>query len=221
MFGYFCRAHDNMNFHDRIHAAKMLIPFVRPGVTSNTIVLGLTRGGIPLAHTLARYFNLPLDVMITRKIGYPFNPEVAMGSIAHDGTIRMQRDFPGFKSPLWSTTDTIMKEQAELQRRNQLYRQGLPPLSAVVRGRNVMLVDDGIATGSTLAASIECLRRFGASKVTVVAPVGSPEAVYDLKTIADAVIVPWTPDDFRAVGNYYDIFPQVEDEEVLFYMFGK
>jgi putative phosphoribosyl transferase len=144
-----------------------------------------------------------------------------MGSISLVGLIRMQPDFPGFKTHLWYSNVILSTERAELQRRNALDRYKLPPLEGVVRGRHVILVDDGIATGSNLSASVDCLRRYGASKITLVAPVGSREAVNHLRTKADDIVVPYVPDDFHAVGNYYTRFPQVTDEQVLQYMFNR
>jgi putative phosphoribosyl transferase len=177
------------------------------------LVLGLPRGGVPVAYEVARALDAPLDVLTVRKIGMPGQPELAIGAIAIGDVVVHE---PGAESFLASLSPSFPRlaaaERRELLRREALYRHGLPPLS--VRDRNVVLVDDGIATGSTMLAAIRAARRLGALSVTVAAPVAAPEAAGRISPEADHAAIVKTPEILFAVGEWYDRFGQVDDIEV-------
>jgi putative phosphoribosyl transferase len=178
-----------------------------------TVVLGLPRGGVVVASVVAKALGLPLDVLIPRKIGAPDNPELAIGAIAGDGLVLDQ----GIISALNVSEDYIRKEVArqkqEAERRAKLFRKG--KLSPDWTGWTALLVDDGIATGSTMRASIAALKKMHAAKIVVAVPVGPPDTIEDLKRNVDLVVCLYTPSSFMAVGQFYDRFPQTSDEEVI------
>ncbi len=178
-----------------------------------TVVLGLPRGGVVVASVVAETLGLPLDVLIPRKIGAPDNPELAIGAIAGEGVILDQ----GIISALHVSEDYIQKEIAkekkEAERRAQLFRKGKPKQDWT--GWTALLVDDGIATGSTMRASIAALKKMHAAKIVVAVPVGPPDTIEEIKREVDAVVCLYTPSSFMAVGQFYDRFPQTTDVEVI------
>lgn len=179
----------------------------------DVLVLGLARGGVPVAFEVARALNLPLDVLIIRKLGVPGHRELAMGAIASAG-VRVLNDEVLRRIP---DADAAIEavaavEQCELERREVEYRGGCPPTE--VRGKAVIVVDDGLATGATMRAAVLALRQRQAARVVVAVPVGSPEACSRLAVTADEVICLCAPMDFAAVGEVYEDFWQTTDEEV-------
>jgi len=178
-----------------------------------TVVLGLPRGGVVVASVVAEALGLPLDVLIPRKIGAPDNPELAIGAIAGEGVVLDQ----GIISSLNVSEDYIRKEIAkekqEAERRAKLFRKGKP--SPDWTGWTALLVDDGIATGSTMRASIAALKKMHAAKIVVAVPVGPPDTIEELKGDVDLVVCLYTPSSFMAVGQFYDRFPQTTDVEVI------
>ncbi len=177
------------------------------------LVLGLPRGGVPVAFEVARVLSAPLDVMLVRKIGMPGQPELAIGAIASGDIVvhepRIAEEFPGLEA----TFDRLVEAQRrELKRREQVYRAGLDPLD--LKGKTVVLVDDGLATGSTMLAAVRAARKAGATSIVVAAPVASPQAVHLLKPEADSVVILETPAMLFAIGAWYDHFEQLEDAEV-------
>jgi putative phosphoribosyl transferase len=179
----------------------------------STLVVGLPRGGVPVAAEIAVGLNLALDVVVVRKLGLPEQPEVAMGAIASGGvTILNDWLLAGLPNPQEVILQVRQVEQAELARREESYRPGRPPLA--VAGRTVIVVDDGLATGATMAAAVESLRQRGAVRCVVAIPVASREAFEALGARADEVICPLVPDDFSSVGQFYEDFSQTGDEEV-------
>jgi putative phosphoribosyl transferase len=179
----------------------------------NLLVLALPRGGLPVAFEVAKTLKAPLDVYIVRKLGVPGQEELAMGAIATGGVRVLNRPVVDSMRISEEEIETeTRKEQAELSRREELYRAGRPPLD--VSKRTVILVDDGIATGSTIKAAIAALKKQGAGRVIVGVPVAPLSTIEELKNEVDEVICVSTPDFFIAISVWYDNFPQVTDDEV-------
>lgn len=177
------------------------------------VVLGLPRGGVPVAAEIADAIHAPLDVFVVRKLGLPQQPELAMGAIASGGIQVIDRrliDSAGVSPAEFARV--LQTETRELQRREALYRRGRPPLDLV--GRAVIVVDDGLATGSTLRAALTALRRAGCGRITAAAPVGPRMICSELAIEADALICPLQPEPFHAVGLWYENFSPTEDAEV-------
>jgi len=176
-------------------------------------VLALPRGGVPVGYEVARALEAPLDVFLVRKLGVPGHEELAMGAIASGGVRVVNEDVARMLGLREDVLDAVAaREQQELQRREQLYRDDRPP--ADVRGRTVILVDDGLATGSTMRAAVAALRRKGASHIVVAAPVGAAETCEAFAAEADDAICARTPEPFYAVGLWYEDFSQTSDDEV-------
>ena len=177
------------------------------------MVLAIPRGGVVVGFEIARKLGLALDVIVPRKLGAPNNPELAIGAIAEDGSAILDESLVSY---LGVSEDYIRREserqKLEIRRRLALYRQGALPLS--VKGRNVLVVDDGIATGSTMKAALVSLRRQGAKKVVVAVPVGPPSTIVELHRLADKVVCLYTPEYFQAIGQFYEDFSQTEDEDI-------
>lgn len=179
----------------------------------DVVVLGLPRGGVPVAYQVAKSLGVPLDVFIVRKLGVPGFEELAAGAIASGGVRVLNQDvvraLPHAEEILEMVTE---RELIELQRREQLYRDGRP--APELRGRTVILIDDGLATGATMRAAVKALRERGAAKIAVAVPVGPPETCREFESEADEVICAAAPEHFHAVGQYYEDFSQTSDEEV-------
>jgi putative phosphoribosyl transferase len=177
------------------------------------IVLGLPRGGVPVAAEVAKRLNAPLDVFVVRKLGLPGHPELAMGAIASGG----MRVFNGEVVNALRISDEVVdavsgEELIELQRREKAYRAGLPPLE--LEGKTVIVVDDGIATGSTMLAAVSALRQLNAARIVVAAPVIAASTYREMQRAADEVAAVMLPESFYAVGLWYQDFSQTSDEEV-------
>jgi putative phosphoribosyl transferase len=179
----------------------------------DVIVLGLPRGGVPVAYEVAKRLCAPLDVFIVRKLGVPGFEELAAGAIASGGVRVLNEDvmraIPYADAAIEAVT---AKETAELQRREQIYREGRPPPE--LRNRIVILVDDGLATGATMRAAVKALRQSGAAKIAVAVPVGPADTCRELEEEADETICLSTPEFFQAVGQYYEDFSQTSDGDV-------
>jgi predicted phosphoribosyltransferase len=181
------------------------------GLRPPLLVLGLPRGGVPVAYEVARLLKAPLDVMLVRKIGMPGWPELAIGAIA-SGNILVHKP-PLEKEIPAETFDRLAAEQRrELERREGIYRGGRPPLE--LQGKTVILVDDGLATGATMLAAVRAARQAHAAAIVVAAPVGSREAAELLRAEADSVVILQTPEVLFAIGAWYEHFEQLEDEDV-------
>ncbi len=177
------------------------------------LVLALPRGGVPVAHEVARELGLPLDVFIVRKLGVPGHEELAMGAIASGGVRVLNRQvIDDLGLPEEAIEAVTAAELTELQRRERLYRAQRPPPD--LPGRTVILVDDGLATGSTMRAAVAAVREQGAARVIVAVPVAPPDTCDMLAGQADEVNCPLRPHDFEAVGQWYEDFAQTTDEEV-------
>jgi predicted phosphoribosyltransferase len=179
----------------------------------DVIVLGLPRGGVPVAYEVAKRLRATLDVFIVRKLGVPGFEELAAGAIASGGVRVLNEDvvraIPYADEAIEAVT---AKETTELERREQIYRQGRPPPE--LRDRIVILVDDGLATGATMRAAVKALRERGTAKIVVAVPVGPPDTCHELAEQADETICLRTPAFFQAVGQYYEDFSQTSDEDV-------
>lgn len=177
------------------------------------VVLGLPRGGVPVAFEVARSLALPLDIFVVRKLGMPGQPELAIGAIASGG-VQILDDalIAAARIPAATVADITAVEGEELHRRERIYRGDRAPLA--LAGATALLVDDGLATGASMRAAIEGVRRLRAAHVIVAVPVGAPQTVRALQQIADEVICPLTPHGFMSVGAWYDDFAATSDDEV-------
>jgi putative phosphoribosyl transferase len=180
---------------------------------SDVVVLALPRGGVPVGYEVARALDAPLDVFVVRKLGAPGHRELAMGAIASGGVRVLNRDVIGWYgiSPT-AIEATAREELAELERRERLYREQRDPVE--VRGKTVLLVDDGLATGSTMKAAVQAIRQRAPGRIVVAVPVGAPHTCSELQALADEVVCARTPEDFAAVGQFYADFEQTSDAEV-------
>jgi predicted phosphoribosyltransferase len=201
-------------FSNRIEAGRQLAEKLdKYAGREDVIVLGLPRGGVPVAYEVAKCLRAPLDVFIVRKLGVPGFEELAAGAIASGGVRVLNEDvmraIPHADEVIEAVT---AREAAELERREQIYREGRPPPE--LRGRIVILVDDGLATGATMRAAVKALRQGGAAKIVVAVPVGPPDTCREIEQEADETICLSTPVFFQAVGQYYEDFSQTGDEDV-------
>jgi len=193
----------------RLLAAKLGAYAGRPDV----LVLALPRGGVPVAYEVARALSAPLDVFLVRKLGVPGHEELAMGAVA-TGMVRVLNDqiVRGLRIPNEVIDAVAAREQEELARRERLYRGNRPPPD--VRGRTVILVDDGLATGATMLAAVKALRQQQPSRIVVAVPIAAPETCEQLGAEVDDIICAVTPEPFYAVGLWYEDFSQTTDDEV-------
>jgi putative phosphoribosyl transferase len=179
----------------------------------DVIVLGLPRGGVPVAFEVAQRLRVPLDVFIVRKLGVPGFEELAVGAIASGGVRVLNKDvaraLPNADEVIEAVT---ARETTELERREQSYRDGRP--APEMSGKTVILVDDGLATGATMRAGVAALRQRDVARIVVAAPVGAPETCRELQDEVDDIVCAMAPEYFQAVGQYYEDFSQTSDEEV-------
>jgi predicted phosphoribosyltransferase len=201
-------------FADRREAGRELAEELRRRLdVTSPVVLGLPRGGVPVAAEVARALDGELDVLVVRKVGVPGQPELAAGAIASGGVqVLSGRVMSMAGLDEQDLRPVVRREQAELERREQAYRGERPPLA--VQGRSVILVDDGMATGSTMLAAVQAVRKLGADRIIVAVPTASGEAAADLAREADVVVCLDTPSPYMAVGYWYRNFGQTSDEEV-------
>jgi predicted phosphoribosyltransferase len=175
------------------------------------LVLALPRGGVPVGFEVAHALNAPLDIFVVRKLGFPGHEEYAMGAIASGG-VKVMNPMPGISVAPDDVAAVVAREQDELARRELLYRGDRPPVA--LRGRTVIVVDDGLATGSTMRAAVLAIRRQRPAYLVVAVPVGAEETCAMLRADADEVVCAATPRPFRAVGLWYQNFPQSTEDEV-------
>jgi putative phosphoribosyl transferase len=203
-------------FADRIEAGRRLAAALGPRVAGPAVVLALPRGGVPVAAEVARALAAPLDLVLVRKIGMPFQPELALGAIAEgdppplfiDETLR----------EAFAVTDSyvdkaIARERAEIERRRRLYGEGRPP--AAVAGKTAIVVDDGIATGATTRVALKAVRGRGPARLVLAVPVAPQDSLDALAAEADEIVCLETPEPFGAIGQFYADFSQLEDDEVI------
>ncbi|WP_071335619.1 phosphoribosyltransferase [Burkholderia contaminans] len=201
-------------FRNRIDAGRQLATVLeRYSGRSDVVVLALPRGGVPVGYEVARILHCPLDVLVVRKLGAPHNPELAIGAIATGGALYLNesviRAIPVTDQQI---LDTIARERVELQRRELVYRGRRPP--AAVEGKTVIVVDDGMATGSTMQVCVNALRKRRPKRIVVAVPVCPAGAETRFASIADDFIYVMQPDWFMGISQFYADFPQTSDEEV-------
>ncbi|AZL16242.1 phosphoribosyltransferase [Rickettsiales endosymbiont of Stachyamoeba lipophora] len=204
-----------MFFKDREDAGKKLAGKLRHYVGKHhTLILALPRGGVPVAHEVARSLNIPFDVFIVRKLGTPRSSELAMGAITLGGHIIFNEDI----IQMYSITPEdikreVAKQEQELQRRNELYRSGKPFPN--IKNQIIILIDDGIATGATISVAVKALKEEHPAKIIIATPI-APQDIYEkLKKQVDEVICLDVPEVFYGVGQFYQDFSQTSDEEVI------
>jgi predicted phosphoribosyltransferase len=200
--------------HDRREGGRVLARKLKAFAgRTDVVVLGLPRGGVPVAYEVASALRAPLDVFLVRKLGMPGAEELAFGALASGGLRLVDESLLRRYGVSAEEVERIAeRERRELDRRERAYRGGRPPLP--LRGRVVLLVDDGLATGSSMTAAILALRGVAPARIVAAAPVAPPDTCERLREIADTVVCVLTPDPFEAVGRWYRDFDQTTDEEV-------
>ncbi len=199
--------------NDRDDAAKQLAVKLEPHKKENPLVLGVPRGGVPMAKIIADHLGAEFDVVLVRKIGSPFNPELAAGAVSESGDVYLNpwaiRDgFDEFK-----LKDIIAREKLVIQKRRELFTDGHSPIP--VKDKTVIIVDDGIATGATMIAAIHFLRKQSPRKIIIATGVMPADNVERLKPLCDELVVLMVPENFFGVGQFYEHFDQVQDAEVI------
>ena len=198
---------------DRVEAGKRLASAVK-SVGKDAIILGVPRGGVVVGFEVAQALCVPLDIIVTKKIGAPENPELAVGAVAEDGTYILDEDIlRQIYVPKEYIAEEVERQKQEIQRRLIRYRGDVP--YPTLKNREVVVIDDGVATGSTLKAALRLLLGKGAKTVVVAVPVGPPETIRELRKLADRVVVLFTPEPFYAIGQFYVDFSQTSDKEVI------
>lgn len=203
-----------MLFHDRADAGRRLAAKLADYTDrDDVIVLALPRGGVPVGYEVAQALMVPLDVFLVRKLGVPGREELAMGAIASGGVRVLNREVVDALGISPDVVDEVAAmERVELLRREEAFRDDRP--APELRGKTVILVDDGLATGSTMRTAVVAIRRFEPAAVVVAVPVGAADTCRALRDIADDVVCVQTPEPFYAVGNWYQDFAQTTDDEV-------
>lgn len=201
-------------FQDRVEAGQLLAEKLdRYANHPSVLVLALPRGGVPVAAEVARHLQVPLDVFVVRKLGLPGHEELAMGAIARGGVRVINQEVVGSLRIPDEVIDAVAaREQRELVRREQAYRGDLP--NPDVRGKTVILVDDGIATGSTMLAAVAALRKLEAGRIIVATPTVAATTFAEIERVADEMVAVVVPEPFNGVGQWYEDFSQTTDEEV-------
>lgn len=202
-------------FHDRDEAGRLLGRELRKrlGARDDVVVLALPRGGVPIGFHVAEEIGAPLDVFIVRKLGVPGHEELAMGAIASGGVrVMNEQVMQHLPIPAQMIEAVAQREQGELERRERDYRGDRPPVD--VRGKTVIVVDDGLATGSTMRAAVQALRKMNPRAIIVAVPVAARDTCERLRRDVDDILCLRTPEPFDAVGLWYEDFSQTSDEEV-------
>lgn len=203
-------------YKDRAHAGKTLAQALERYRKDRPVILALPRGGVPVGYEVALSLDAPLDVLVVRKIGAPFSPELALGAVV-DGdapSLVLNRDIIN----AYGVDETFLQKETarqmdEIERRRTLYRQGGTPLD--VTGKTVIVVDDGIATGATMRAALQALKQYKPAKLVLAVPVAAADSLRALQGAADDIVCPQQPSAFSGVGQFYDDFTQTEDADVI------
>jgi predicted phosphoribosyltransferase len=199
-------------FSDRKDAGRKLGAALERFRGSDTLIVGIPRGGVETACHAARWLRVPMTAVIARKLGFPESPETAFGAVAEGGSVYLNAGaLPYIGEP--SIQSVLVREKKEAQRRVEIFRKSRPLPD--MTGKTVILVDDGIATGATLFAAIALCRKRNPARLIAAAPVASPDMVRQLRSLADEVVVLETPADFHAVSQVYGSFPNLTDGEVV------
>ncbi len=202
-----------MVFRDREHAGRLLARRLSRYRGENPLVLALPRGGVPVAAEIARELRADLDIIIPRKIGAPCDPELAIGAVSPSGATMLNEPLlRTLRVPNEYVARAVAEARAEIQRRMELYRGVRRPPS--IRGRTVILVDDGIATGYTMLVAVQGIKEAQPGRLVVAVPVAPPDSARTLEEAVDELVVLATPTPFFAVGQFYEVFDQVSDAEV-------
>ncbi|EMA25883.1 MULTISPECIES: phosphoribosyltransferase [Haloarcula] len=206
-------------FENRQTAGRRLGEALRERDIAVDIVLAIPRGGLPVARPVADALDVPLDIAVAKKIGAPNNPEYAIGAVAADGSVWLNTDVIERREVPRDYVASTRAEMADAARQKaQRYRDSE---SSPLTGKRVCLVDDGVATGATARACIEQIRQAGPERLVLAVPVASPRAISDLEALVDEVVCLEVPSAFRAVGQYYEQFDQVSDEDAMSYLDGE
>jgi putative phosphoribosyl transferase len=205
----------DLPYRNRVEAGRFLAGELTDyRAKEDVVVLGLTRGGVPVAAEVATALAVPLDALVVRKLGVPVQPELAMGALAPEETRVLDEQLIRALHLSIGTVEAVVgREQAELMRREQLYRSGRPPLD--LKDRTVILVDDGLATGSTMLAAVQFARKLAPRRIVLAVPVASAGALEKLRPEVDECVCPATPEPFYSVGDWYWSFPPSTDSEVM------
>lgn len=206
---------DTFLFEDRRDAGRQLSERLSElDLGDDILVLALPRGGVPVGYEVAPALDAPLDIFVTRKIGAPGNPEFAIGAVASDGTLVLDENVIRGFGISDDYVETERKRQLdEVERRMAAYRGDRP--RPEIRGRTIILVDDGVATGATVRASLQALRQSEPGRLILAVPIGPAQTIQELRSLADEVVVVATPEPFWAIGRFYRVFGQTSDEEVV------
>jgi putative phosphoribosyl transferase len=200
-------------FRDRHDAGEVLAASLRHYRPTSPLVLALPRGGVPVAYEVAESLDAELDVWVVRKLGVPGHEELAMGAIAPGGVMLIDRELVGYLGITDQQIRTVAdRELRELDRRERAYREGRTPPD--VSGRTVLLIDDGLATGSSMRVAVSSLRAGSPAKIVVAVPIGPPDTCEAMRAVADEVVCARTPEPFHGVGLWYENFDQTTDDEV-------
>lgn len=202
-------------FKDRLDAGRELVKALKKLELQSPVVLALPRGGVVIAAEIAKFFKSAHDILLVRKIGAPFNPELAVGAVVEGNPPRIFLNQELIR--VLKVTDDYLKsetvkQEEEIRRRDKLYRDGKP--RSKISGKTVILVDDGVATGASIRAAIEGIRDEKPSRLVLAVPVAPPDTVKEIQKEVDDLICLVSPEDFKAVGQFYRHFAQVSDEEV-------
>lgn len=199
-------------FQTRYDAAEQLLPFLEKYKNNpDALLLAIPRGGLELGYILAKGLHLPLDVIFTKKIGFPLNPEYAIGAVSEKHAfVENKFNTPELQHYIVHEIEVIRKI---IKERNETYRKGMPPFS--LKDKDVIIVDDGVATGNTLLITIKLIKEYGPKKIIVALPVASKEALQKVKEHADDVICLLVPEIFYGVGQFYMNFHQVDDDQAI------
>ncbi|MGA7614975.1 MAG: phosphoribosyltransferase [Thermoanaerobaculia bacterium] len=203
-----------MRFRDRRDAGRRLAPLLKDYAgREDVVVLALPRGGVPVGYEIARSLGVRLEVFLVRKLGVPGQEELAMGAIASGAVRVLSSDLVAALGISAEMIESVARrEEAELTRREKAYRGDREPVQ--IEGKVTVLVDDGLATGSSMRAAVRAVRKLAPSRIVVAVPVGAPSTCSDLREEADEVVCAYTPEPFQAVGLWYEDFTQTTDAEV-------